>query len=68
MNNLEPSNPGLPHPVDIHVGRRIALARKMKRMSQTMLRDWLVAADQPSSRYGDARARGKGSLADGRSD
>ncbi len=30
--------------------------------------DWLVAADQLSSRYGDARAGRKGSLTDGRRD
>jgi hypothetical protein len=33
-----------------------------------MTGDWLVAADQPSSGYGDARVGGKGSLTDGRRD
>ncbi|MDM9644873.1 helix-turn-helix domain-containing protein [Rhizobium sp. S163] len=44
-------SPGQPHPVDIHVGKRLALARKLKGLSQSQLGDALGVTFQQVQKY-----------------
>ena len=44
-------SPGQPHPVDIHVGKRLVLARKLKGLSQSQLGDALGVTFQQVQKY-----------------